>query len=220
MVGGTGDEGYGLALRWAAHGYEIIIGSRTTDRAQAAAENIRKTLSRLPKVTGLVNQDAVLRADIVVLAVPFSGLVETIKALKPHFKSGQTVVNVTVPLETTIGGRATRTLGLWDGSAGQLAARLLPKHVRLVTAFNNVSAAALNELSKPVECDVLVCGDDEEAKKIVFEIGRAIPNVQCIDAGTLENSRTVEQLTALLVSLNVKYNIKNAGLRITGIQQS
>jgi 8-hydroxy-5-deazaflavin:NADPH oxidoreductase len=153
------------------------------------------------------------------MAVPFSGLVESIKTLKPQFKPGQTVVNVTVPLETAIGGRATRTLGLWDGSAGQLVARLLPKHVRPVTAFNNVSADALNELSKPVECDVLVCGDDEEAKKIVFEIGRAIPNVRCIDAGVLENSRTVEQLTALLVSLNVKYNIKNAGLRVTGIQQ-
>ena len=219
-MGGTGDEGYGLALRWAAHGYEVIIGSRTSDRAQAAAENIKKTLSRQPKVTGLVNQDAVSRADVVVLAVPFSGLVESIKTLKPHLRPSQVVVNVTVPLETTIGGRATRTLGLWDGSAGQLAARLLPKHVRVVTAFNNVSAEALNDLSKPVECDVLACGDDEEAKKVVFEIGRAIPNIHCIDAGALENSRTVEQLTALLVSLNVKYNIKNAGLRITGIEQA
>lgn len=218
MVGGTGDEGYGLALKWAHHGYEVIIGSRTADRAQGAAQNIQKAVGKNAKVHGLVNQEAVSEADIVVVTVPFGALVDTLKTLRPVFKPGQLVVNVTVPLETAVGGRPTRTLGVWDGSGGELASRLLPKGVRLVSAFNNVSADLLNDASGVVDCDVLICGDDEEAKKIVFELARAIPGVRGLDAGPLENSRTIEQLTALLVSLNIRYGVKNAGLRITGVK--
>lgn len=219
-MGGTGDEGYGLALRWAHRGYEVIIGSRTADRAQAAAQNIQKALGKNAKVYGLVNQEAVSNADIVVVTVPFSALSDTLKTLRPAFKTGQLVVNVTVPLETAVGGRPTRTLGVWDGSGGELVSRLLPKGVRLVSAFNNVSADLLNDASGVVDCDVLVCGDDEEAKKIVFDLARAIPGVRGLDAGPLENSRTIEQLTALLVSLNIRYGVKNAGLRITGVKPS
>jgi NADPH-dependent F420 reductase len=178
---------------------------------------VREEAGKNVHVTGYLNNDAVSKADIVVIAVPFSGLAETLKILKPSFKQGQIVINVTVPLETAIGGRATRTLGIWDGSAGQLSARLLPKQVRLVSALNNVSAEPLKDLSKPVQCDVLVCGDDDEAKRVVFNLVKAIPGLRAIDAGPLENSRTVEQLTALLVYLNIRHNVKNAGLRITGI---
>ncbi len=160
------------------------------------------------------------RSDIVALTVPFSALAETLKTLKTFFKQGQTVINVTVPLETAIGGRATRTIGVWDGSAGELCSRLLPKQVRLVSAFNNVSAEPLNEISKPVDCDVLACGNDEEAKRIVSELASAIPGLRYVDAGPLENSRTIEQLTALLVSLNIKHNVKNAGIRVTGIGEA
>ncbi len=220
MVGGTGDEGYGLSLRWAQHGYEVIIGSRSVDRAHAAAQNIQKTVGNRSKVYGLVNQEAVLRADVVVVTVPFNALSDTLKALKGSFKPGQLVVNVTVPLETAVGGRSTRTLGVWDGSAGELASRLLPKGTRLVSAFNNVSAELLNNTSKEVDCDVLVCGDDDEGKKIAIDLARAIPGVRGLDAGPLENSRTIEQLTALLVSLNIKHGVKSAGLRITGLKPS
>lgn len=127
---------------------------------------------------------------------------------------------MTVPLETAVGGSATRTVGVWDGSAGEFTARYLPKGTKLVSAFNNVSAELLNDVSKQVDCDVLVCGDDEDAKKVVLELALAIPGVHGVDAGPLSNSRTVEQLTALLVSLNIRYNVKTAGLRITGLHSS
>lgn len=217
MVGGTGDEGYGLALRWAKHGYEVIIGSRALDRATSAADNIRKSVGGNTHVSGMVNNEAVAKADIVVIAVPFAAVSETIKALKPSFREGQLVINLTVPLETAIGGRPTRTINIWDGSAGELCARVLPKNVKLVSAFNNVSAHQLNELSKPLDCDVLVCGDDDEAKKTVSELVKAIPGLRYLDTGRLENSRTIEQITSLLVSLNIKYGINNAGVKITGI---
>jgi len=218
VVGGTGNEGYGLALRWAMHGYEVIIGSRTLDRAQAAAQNIQKTMGNRSKVYGLTNEEAVSRSDVIVVTVPFDALSDTLKTLKGSFKPGQFVVSVTVPLETAVGGRPTRTLGVWDGSAGELASRLLPKGTRLVSAFNNVSAELLNNTSREVDCDVLICGDDDEAKKTAIELVRAIPGARGIDAGPLENSRIIEQLTALLVSLNIKYGVKSAGLRITGLK--
>lgn len=158
-----------------------------------------------------------MAADIVVVTVPFMALYDTIKSIKPSLRPGQIVVNVSVPLETAVGGSATRTVEVWDGSAGELASRLLPKEVRLVSAFNNVSAEMLNDLAKDVDCDVLICGGDADAKKTIVDLARAIPGVRGIDAGPIENSRTIEQLTALLVSLNIRNGIKNAGLRITGI---
>ena len=193
------------------------MGSRSLDRANSAADNIRKTVGTNARVTGLVNNDAINKSDIVVIAIPFSALSETLKTLKPSFKEGQIVINLTVPLESSIGGSASRTIIPWDGSAGELSARLLPSNVKLVSAFNNVSAYQLNQLSQAVECDVLVCGDDEDTKRTVAELVKAIPGLRYIDAGRLENSRTIEQLTALLVNLNIRHKIKNAGLRITGI---
>jgi 8-hydroxy-5-deazaflavin:NADPH oxidoreductase len=169
------------------------------------------------KVSGLVNPEAARQAEIVVVTVPFVALHETIKSIKPSLRPGQIVVNVTVPLETAVGGSATRTVEVWDGSAGELASRLLPKEIRLVSAFNNVSAEMLNDLSKDVDCDVLICGGDADAKKTVMDLARAIPGVRGIDAGPIENSRTIEQLTALLVSLNIRHGVKSAGLRITGV---
>ena len=168
-------------------------------------------------MSGLVNTEAASKADIVVVTVPFSALSDTLKTVKPFLRPGQIVVNVTVPLETSVGGSATRTVEVWDGSAGQLASRLMPKDVKLVTAFNNVSAEMLNDLSKQVDCDVLVCGRDDDAKKMVLALAQAIPGVRGIDAGPIENSRTIEQITALLVSLNIRHGVKSAGLRITGV---
>ncbi len=218
MIGGTGDEGYGLALRWAKKGYEVMIGSRDAEKARSAANKIKDAAGRNSRVTGLVNPEAASKADVVVVTVPFAALIDTIKSIRGSLRPGQIVVNVTVPLETALGGSATRTVEVWDGSAGALASRLLPKEVRLVSAFNNVSAEMLNDLSRDVDCDVLVCGGDGEAKKTVIDLAKAIPGVRALDAGPLENSRTVEQLTALLVSLNIRYGVKTAGLRITGVQ--
>ena len=220
MIGGTGDEGYGLALRWAKHGYEVIIGSRDVEKAKAAASRIQSAVGTSSRVYGLANPEAASKADIIVVTVPFAALPDTIKSLRPSIRAGQIVVNVTVPLETSVGGSPTRTVGVWDGSAGEFTARYLPKGTSLVSAFNNVSAELLNDVSKQVDCDVLVCGDDEDAKKVVLELARAIPGVHGVDAGPLSNSRTVEQLTALLVSLNIRYRVKTAGLRITGLHSS
>ena len=204
-------------MRWAKHGYEVIVGSRDVDKAKAAASKIQSTIGSSARVSGLVNQDVVSKVDIVVVTVPFGALPDTIKSLKPSIKPGQIVVNVTVPLETSVGGSATRTIEVWDGSAGEFASRFLPKGTRLVSAFNNISAESLNDLSRQVDCDVLVCGDDADAKKTVLDLAKSIPGVRGVDAGPLSNSKTVEQLTALLVSLNIRYGVKGAGLRITGL---
>ena len=198
-------------------GYQVIIGSRSPDRAAEAAKTIAQTARRPVRVSGSSNENAVLQADVIVITVPFTALLETLKTVKPSFKPGQVLVNVSVPLETAIGGRATRTVGVWAGSAGELAASVVPKTVSVVTAFNNVSAELLKNPSKPVDCDVLVCSDDENAKKIVLDLVKGIAGARGFDAGALENSRTIEQITALLVSLNIRYKVKSAGLRITGI---
>jgi NADPH-dependent F420 reductase len=218
VIGGTGDEGYGLALRWAKHGYEVMIGSRDAEKAKTAAIKIQTSSGKNLRVSGLVNTEAASKADVVVITVPFAALNDTLKSIKPSLRPGQIVVNVTVPLETAVGGSPTRTVQVWDGSAGELALRLLPKEIRLVSAFNNVSAEMLNDLSRDVDCDVLICGGDADAKRIVTDLARAIPGVRGLDAGPIENSRTIEQLTALLVSLNIRHGVKTAGLRITGVQ--
>ncbi len=194
-----------------------MIGSRDADKAKGAASKIQGIVGSGAHVSGLVNPEAASRADIIVVTVPFGALADTIKSLKPSIKPGQTVVNVTVPLETAVGGSATRTVEVWDGSAGEFTSRYLPKGTKLVSAFNNISADSLNDVSKQVDCDVLVCGDDPDAKKVVLDLAKAIPGVHGVDAGPLANSRTVEQLTALLVSMNIRYGVKAAGLRITGL---
>jgi NADPH-dependent F420 reductase len=217
VLGGAGEEGFGLALRWAIAGYQVFVGSRSPDRAVEAAKMIAQTAGRPVRVSGLSNENAVSQADVIVVTVPFAALVETLRTVKPKFRPGQILVNVSVPLETAVGGRATRTVGVWAGSAGELAASVVPNTVGVVTAFNNVSAELLKDLSKTVDCDVLVCSNDENAKKIVLDLVKGIVGARGFDAGALENSRTIEQVTALLVSLNIRYKVKSAGLRITGI---
>lgn len=194
-----------------------MVGSRDAEKARSAAAKIQTVVGKNSRISGLVNSEAVSKADIVVIAVPFSGLADTVKSIKPSLRSGQIVVSVAVPLETAVGGSATRTVLVWDGSAGEFAARLLPKDTRLVSAFNNVSAEMLNDLSRDVDCDVLVCGGDPDAKKAIIELAESIPGVHGVDAGPLANSRTVEQLTALLVSINIRHGVKSAGIRITGL---
>ena len=200
-------------------GHQVIIGSRSPDRAAEAARTIAQTARRPIRASGSSNESAVSQADVIVLTVPFTALLETLKTVKPNFKPGQVLVNVSVPLETAVGGRATRTVGVWAGSAGELIASVVPKTVSVVTAFNNVSAELLKDPTKPVDCDVLVCSNDDNAKKIVLDLVKSIGGARGFDAGALENSRTIEQITALLVSLNIRYKVKNAGLRITGISQ-
>ena len=198
----------------------MIVGSRDPNRAATAAKTIAQTAGRPVRVTGLANENAVTQADIVVVTVPFVALMDTLKTVKPNLKPGQILVNVSVPLETAIGGRATRTIETWAGSAAEFAATVVPKTVSVVTAFNNVSAELLRDPGKQVECDVFVCSDDDNAKRVVLDLVKGISGARGFDGGALENSRTVEQLTALLVSLNIRYKVKSAGFRITGISPS
>jgi NADPH-dependent F420 reductase len=216
VVGGTGAEGSGLAVRFARAGARVLIGSRAADKAQAAAQRIA-ALAGAGEVTGHTNPDAVAGAGIVVLTVPLSAQVEILKSIRGSFPPGAILVDATVPLEIAIGGRLSRTLTLWDGSAAQQAARLAPDGVPVVAAFHGLSAEALMKLDEPLDCDTLMCGDSAEAKSAVGELAAMIPGVRAIDAGPLDNARLVENAAALLISLNLRHKVKHSGIRITGI---
>jgi 8-hydroxy-5-deazaflavin:NADPH oxidoreductase len=217
IVGGTGPEGTGLALRWARAGERLIIGSRDPARArETAALVLKATSARAENVSGESNEAAVAAADVVVLTIPFSGHAETLKRLKPSFRPGAILIDTTVPLAASVGGRPTRTLAVWQGSAAQQAAELAPEGVAVAAAFHNVGAAEL-AAGGDVDCDVIVCSDHERARRAAMELAGLIPGVRAVDGGRLENARIVEQLTALLISINLRYKSKHAGIRITGL---
>lgn len=210
VVGGTGAEGSGLALRFARAGVRVRIGSRSLERAQAAVKRMGGN------ATGHTNADAAAEAGIVILTVPLSAQVETLKSIRGSVAPGAILVDATVPLEAAIGGRVSRMLTLWDGSAAQQAARLIPG-VTVVAAFHALSAEALGDIDHPVECDALICGDNAEAKAAVSQLAEMIPGVRAIDAGPLDNARLLETAAALLISLNLRHKVKHSGMRITGL---
>ena len=214
ILGGTGPAGTGLALRWARAGQSIIIGSRDAQRAQQVAETIQQRAGSAT-VTGMENAAACAAADLLVLTVPFEGQAALLKQLKRAISEGSILVDATVPLAACIGGRASRTLGVWQGSAAQQAAELVPKGVSVVAAFHNISAELLNR-DAPLDCDVIVCSDDPDASQLVRDLAAKIPGVRAIDGGKLENARIVEQITALLIGLNIRHK-GHAGIRITGL---
>jgi len=214
VLGGTGPEGFGLALRWAQAGETVIIGSRDAKRAQDAANKIKQ---RAPgaNISGNENIAACAAADLLVLTIPFEGHAALLKQLKPAIRPGSIVIDTTVPLAASVGGRASRTLGVWQGSAAQETAELVPKGVSVVAAFHNAGAELLNA-DGPVDCDVIVCSDDPAAIQIVRNLAIKIPSVRAIDGGKLENARIVEQITALLIGLNIRHK-GHSGIRITGL---
>jgi NADPH-dependent F420 reductase len=218
ILGGTGPAGLSLALRWARAGETIIIGSRSTGRAQEAATKIKERVGGNARVTGAVNSAACASADLLALTVPFEGQAALLKELRPVFKPGSIVIDATVPLASSVGGRASRTLGVWQGSAAQQTAELVPKGVTVVAAFQNCSADSMNG-DDPVECDVIVCSDDANATQTVCELAAKIPGLRAIDGGKLENARIVEQVTALLIGLNIRHK-GHGGIRITGLPSS
>ncbi len=216
ILGGTGPEGYGLALRWARAGENVIIGSRDAKRAQDAAAKIKASASDA-KISGDENAAACAAADLIVLTVPFEGHAALLKQIKPAIRPGSIVVDTTVPLAASVGGRATRTLGVWQGSAAQETAELVPKGIPVVAAFHNASAELLNT-DAPVDCDVIVCSDDPNATQEVRTLAAKIPGVRAIDGGKLEMARIVEQITALLIGLNIRHK-GHSGIRITGLPE-
>jgi NADPH-dependent F420 reductase len=205
----------GLALRWARAGETIILGSREAQRARDAAAKIKERVGAGAQVSGMENSAACTAADILMLTVPFEGQASLLKQLKPAIRPGSILIDATVPLAASLGGRASRTLGVWQGSAAQQAAELVPKGVSVVAAFHNVSADLLNGDS-PLDCDVIVCSDDPSASQLTRVLAEKIPGVRAIDGGKLENARTVEQITALLIGLNIRHK-GHAGIRITGL---
>jgi 8-hydroxy-5-deazaflavin:NADPH oxidoreductase len=216
ILGGTGAEGSGLANRWARAGEHVLIGSRDGARAQETAKQIRKEIDRATQIEGMDNPSAAAACDVAVLTVPFSGAAALLKQLKSVWKPGTIVIDTTVPLAATVGGAATRTLGVWQGSAAEQTKELLPASVSLAAALQNLGAALLAG-DGPVECDVLVCSDDEEAKQVAFELVGKIRGARALNGGKLENARIVESLTALLIGLNMRYKVHGAGIRFTGL---
>jgi NADPH-dependent F420 reductase len=208
----------GLALRWARAGETVIIGSRDAARAQQTAEAIRKRAGANAQVSGMENSAACAASDLLVLTVPFAGQAELLKQLKPAIRSGSVLIDATVPLAASVGGRASRTLGVWQGSAAQQTAELVPKGVSVVAAFQNVSADVLNG-DDDVDCDVIVCSDNPDATQVAMDLAAKIVGVRAIDGGKLENARIVEQITALLIGLNIRHK-GHGGIRITGLPDS
>ena len=213
IVGGTGPEGSALALRWGQAGEEIVIGSRDPGRASRIAAEIHGKTGG--NISGAENRAACESAEIVVLTVPFEAQAETLKYLKTALHPGQILVDATVPLAASVGGRATRTLGVWQGSAAEQAAELVPRGIPVVAAFHNISAELLHR-EGAIDCDVIVCSDEPEAAERIRQLARKIPGVRALDGGKLENARVVEQLTALLIGFNIRHK-GTAGLRITGL---
>jgi NADPH-dependent F420 reductase len=216
IVGGTGPEGAGLALRWARAGESVVIGSRDGERAKTAAAQIAEKAAALGSVEGVENVVAVKMCDIVVLTVPFAGQAELLKQLKPSFRQGTVLIDATVPLAAAVGGRPTRVLGVWQGSAAEQAQEIVGKSVSVAAAFHSLSATVLNS-EGDVDCDVIVCSDDDRARQVASELATKIPGVRAIDGGKLENARIVESMTALLITLNIRHKVHGAGWRVTGL---
>jgi NADPH-dependent F420 reductase len=215
IVGGTGALGFGLGLRLGRASVPVVIGSRTPERAVEAADRAGELVPE-GSFSGAPNQEAVQGAQIVVLCVPFRSQSETLTNLRTALQRDQLLLDATVPLAAAVSGRATRTLGVWQGSAAQQAQEMVPDGVRVVSALHTVSAAQLAQLDHPLDEDVLVCGDDRSDKQRVAELVQSIPGLRVVDCGPLEMARIVEQLTALMISINVRHKTR-AGIRITGL---
>jgi NADPH-dependent F420 reductase len=211
VLGGTGQEGSGLALRWAHAGYRVVIGSRDATRAAAAASAIAEKVPGA-RVEGMDNLGAAERGDIVVLTVPYAAHRATLEAVKPAL-SGKILVDVTVPLMPP---RVARVQLPPEDSAAVAAQALLGPEVKVVSAFQNISAHLLEDLNASVDCDVLVCGDDKDARALVAGLAEAA-GMRAIHGGSLANSTAAEALTSVLIFINGRYKIKTSGIRFTGI---
>lgn len=214
IIGGTGALGYGLAVRWARAGREVAIGSRKLERAQEAAGKVAAEVDGAA-VEGLENADAARRGPVVFLTVPFRAQSETLTNLKDALGDGQILVDCTVPVAAAISGRATRTLGVWQGSAAQQAEEMVPDGVTVISALHTVSAASLTG-RESLDEDVLVCGDRKADKARVAELIELIDGLRAVNAGPLEAARIAETLTPLLIAINARYKTR-AGIRITGL---
>lgn len=213
VVGGTGAEGRGLALRWAKHGHKVTIGSRDVAKARAVAAELQDVLPS-GTLIGADNRDGVVHSDIAVLTVPFQAQIPTVTTLRDVL-DGKILVDVTVPL---IPPKVTRVQLPETDSCVVAVQRLLGDRVRVVSAFQNVSAHKLKNLGATIDCDVLVAGDDKDARTTVIGLAQHA-GLRGIDAGPLANSVVTESLTSVLIWINRLYKIPDAGIRITGLNE-
>jgi NADPH-dependent F420 reductase len=215
IVGASGALGFGLAVRLGRAGVPIVIGSRDTVRAVEAANRARE---QVPKggFTGAENAQAVEAVETVIVSVPFRSQSETLKNVKEALRPGQLLIDATVPLAAAVSGRATRMLGVWQGSAAQAAVEMVPDGVKVVSALHTVSAASLADLDHDLGQDVLVCGDLREDKRRAAQLIERIEGLRCVDCGRLEMARIAESMTALMISINAKHKT-HAGVKITGL---
>jgi NADPH-dependent F420 reductase len=214
-VGATGALGFGLALRLGRAEVPVLIGSRDAGRAREAAQRAGQSVPGA-SFTGFENADAVQQAEIVILSVPFRSQSENLAHLKGVLSQGQLLVDASVPLAAAVSGKATRTLGVWQGSAAQQAQEMAPNGVRVVSAFHTVSAALLSDLDHRLNEDVLMCGDRAADKAELAELIERIDGLRPVDCGPLEMARITEQLTALIISINARHRAR-AGIKITGL---
>ncbi len=215
IVGGTGALGFGLALRLAAAGRRVVIGSRSAERAAEAADRLRRQ-SPGAEAEGLENADAASRGPIVFLTVPFRAQSENLNNLRGALTDGQLLVDCTVPLAAAVSGKATRSLGVWQGSAAEQAQEMVPDGVTVVAALHTVGAPMLADPQATLDEDILICGDRKADKARVAALVELIPGLRAVNAGPLEMARIVEQLTPLLISINARYKT-HAGIRITDL---
>jgi len=215
IIGASGSLGFGLALRLALAGVPVAIGSRDADRASETAVRAAE-LVPAGIFSGHDNAAAVAGASTVFLSVPFASQVQTLTSLKEAWRPGTLLIDLTVPLATAVGGKATRMLGVWQGSAAQQTQELVPDGVRVVSALHTISAASLTEIEHALSQDVLVCGDVRADKREAAELIQRIGGLRCVDCGRLDNARTTEALTALLIAVNSRYKV-HSGIRLTGL---
>ncbi|HEV2772136.1 MAG TPA: NADPH-dependent F420 reductase [Thermoleophilaceae bacterium] len=216
IVGGTGTLGFGLTLRLARTGVPVIIGSRRREAAEEAAGRARE---RVPHgaIEGLENAEGATRGDVVFLTVPFRAQSENLTNLRSVLRPGQILVDATVPMAAAISGKATRILGVPQGSAAEQAQEMVPEGVTVVSALHTVAGHILADLDHGLDEDVLVCGDVRDSKRTVAELIDRIPGLRAVNAGALETARLVEGLSPLLISINVRNKV-TAGIRLTGLE--
>jgi NADPH-dependent F420 reductase len=215
IIGGTGGQGLGIAIRFVQAGEDVIIGSRTMEKAQKAVDKVKDLLGDVENLKAAENPDAAKEADVLVLTVPLAAQRATLLSIKEG-ATGKILMDATGPLETAIGGSPTRCLYLPEGAASERAQKILPD-TNVICAFNNISSGALMNYNEPIDCDCLISGDNQESKITVAKLIEKIPGVQVVDCGPLERAQIIEKITPLLIGLNIKKTCKDAGIRITGI---
>lgn len=215
VLGGTGKEGGGLALRWAHAGHRVLIGSRAAERAEEAASAMRATLGSAASLCSGTNRDVAAEAEIVVLSVPYAAQQATAEEVADLLQ-GKILIDVTVPL---VPPKVSRVQLPEGGSAVEALQRKLGEGVRVVSAFQNISAHHLTKLDEVMDCDVLVCADDAAAADAVVALSEEI-GLTAWNAGPLANSAVAEGLTSVLIALNRRYKVPGAGIRITGVPRS